>query len=391
MRVLLLNNVPAPYFTPLFEKLGREPGWQLTVCYSSAWNPGVGWKENRQDHGTIILDRKKPWVRAQLGSWTAAATALAEILIRERPDYLIVYGYTLKPQIIALLWAMITATPFAISCDANIYCDVPSGIKRPIKRWWLRRVTRRAAALITVGSANRKFWESYGARPGQIFEAGFAVDNDFYARASESRKSESGDLRTRLGLTNKVVFLFVGRLIARKNVDLIIRAAQKLNDERIAVVIAGTGEAQEELEALAKGNPQVTFAGAIAPEDSPLYYGMADVIVLPASQEPWGLVINEAMACGLAVIAHRQCGAAVDLAAPDNGVSLETFTVDELAEGMKLIAGDDDLRRSMRKRSREKIESWSIDNAARGIINAVESSDKGKPANLINSVLRQEK
>ncbi|MCI0337214.1 MAG: glycosyltransferase family 4 protein [Acidobacteria bacterium] len=389
MRVLLLNNVPAPYFNPLFEKLGRESGWQLTVCYSSSWNRDVGWEEEkleaRDANQTIILDQRTRGLGKRLGSSSAAATALVQILLRERPDYLICYGYTLKPQTTALLWAMLTRTPFAVVGDANIYCDTAGGMKRVFKRWWLRQVTRRAAALITIGQANRMFWESYGARTEQLFEARFAVDNEYYAQASEARKAESVALRAKLGLTDKVVFLFVGRLLKRKNVDLIIRAVQRLKDHYVALVIAGTGEERDSLKALADGDPRVIFAGAVEPDELPLYYATADVIVLPASQEPWGLVINEAMACGLAVISHRDCGATLDLVGVDNGISLESFSVDELARAMKLIAGDDALRHSMQLRSREKIKPWSIEGAAQGIKMAVESSVKKRPARLNES------
>jgi glycosyltransferase involved in cell wall biosynthesis len=378
MRVLLLNNVPAPYFKPLFEKLGRTSGWELTVCYASAWNRDVGWEEEKLEehhaHRTIILDQRRPWLAQRLGSGSAAAVALAQILISERPDYLICYGYTLTPQITALLWSILTNIPFAIGGDANIYCDRASGIKKICKRWWLGQITKRAAALLAIGTANRMFWEAYGTRPEQLFETRFAVDNEFYARSSGARRAESTALRAKLGLTGKVVFLFVGRLVKRKNVDLIIRAIQQLNDDKVALVIAGNGEERASLEALARGDSRVIFAGSVEPGELPLYYSMADTIVLPASEEPWGLVINEAMASGLAVIAHSKCGATLDLVDTGNGISLNTLTVDELAMAIKRLSDDHKLRRSMMECSSEKIKSWSIDDTAQGIIKAVESS-----------------
>src|SRR5262245_35663304 len=111
MQVLLLNNVPAPYLKPLFEKLGSESGWDLTVCYVSAWHSNVGWVEEKRaeqsaHHRTIILDQSMPRLAIRLGSRAAAALALAGMLFRERPDYLICYGYTLMPQITAILWCM---------------------------------------------------------------------------------------------------------------------------------------------------------------------------------------------------------------------------------------------------------------------------------------------
>jgi glycosyltransferase involved in cell wall biosynthesis len=378
MRVLLLNNVPSPNLKPLFEKLGRKSGWELTVCYVSAWHGNVGWVEEkleeRKAHRTIILDQRMPRLARRLGSRAAGAAALAEILFRERPDYLICYGYTLMPQITAILWSILTNTPFAISGDANIYCDKARGVKRIFKRWWLGQITKRAAALLTIGTANRMFWEAYGARPERLFEARFAVDNDFFARSIEDCRAESTGLRARLGLTDKVIFLFVGRLIKRKNVDLIIRSLCQLKDDRIALVIAGNGSESASLQALAGGDSRVIFAGSIERCRLPLYYAMADVLVLPASDEPWGLVINEAMASGLAVIGHRHCGAILDLVQNDNGFALATFSVVELAGTMKLLATDSRLRRSMQERSQLKIGSWTIDGAAQGIIRAVESS-----------------
>jgi glycosyltransferase involved in cell wall biosynthesis len=378
MRVIILNNIPSPNLKPLFEKLGSESGWKSTVCYVSAWHRNVGWVEEKFEehkaHRTIILDQRMPWLARRLGSRGAGAVALAEILLRERPDYLICYGYTMMPQITAILWSIFTDTPFAISGDANIYCDKAHGVKRIFKRWWLGQITKRAAALLTIGRANRMFWEAYGARPEQLFETRFAVDNDLFARSIEARRAESTALRAKLGLTDKVIFLFVGRLIKRKNVDLIISALGRLKDDRMALVIAGDGSERPSLEALARGDPRVIFAGSVEHCRLPLYYAMADVLVLPASDEPWGWVINEAMASGLAVVSHRHCGATLDLVQNDNGVALATFSVDELAGTMKLLATDSRLRHSMQERSQLKIRSWTIDGAAQGIIRAVESS-----------------
>ncbi|MGH9855603.1 MAG: glycosyltransferase, partial [Blastocatellia bacterium] len=198
-------------------------------------------------------------------------------------------------------------------------------------------------------------------------------------------------LRSQLGLTGETVFLFVGRLVRRKNVDLIIRAARQLNDDRIAIVIAGSGEEKLALEELADGDPRIVFAGNVPPDELPLYYAISNVLVLPATQEPWGLVINEAMASGLAVIAHRHCGAALDLVAPDNGVALETSSVDELARAMRLIASDRSLLHSMQACSQAKIRGWSIDAAARGIIRAVDRSVARGVNRLAASELEREK
>jgi glycosyltransferase involved in cell wall biosynthesis len=393
VRVLLLNNVPTLYFDPLFEKIRRNSGWQLTVCYSSAWNNQVGWEESKfERHGTaIILDQRRPWLKKRLGSLTAAAVSLAGILTRQSPDYLICYGYTLKPQLVALLWAMLTNKPFAVIGDSNIYCDHAAMIKRIIKRLWLNLVTWRASALITLGSTNRRFWLSYGAQPEQLFESRFAVDIDFFERACLERRDEARALRARLGLTEKIVFLFAGRLVKRKNVESIIKAVLRLDDNRMALIIAGGGGEFTSLKAVGRGDRRIIFTGPVAPTELPLYYTLSDILVLPAAREPWGLVINEAMACGLGVIAHRHCGATVDLVGNDNGIVLNTFSIDELAEALKTIIVHESLLGSMQKRSREKIANWSIDAAALDLIRAVESSSKARSSRPVFPQLREEK
>jgi glycosyltransferase involved in cell wall biosynthesis len=391
-KVLLLNNVPAPYFNPLFARLHAETNWALTVCYTSAWNRDVGWESNSLNAGEAhILAERWPKLKAWFGARCAAAVALAYLLIRLRPDYLICYGYTLAPQFTALGWALLTGTAFALAGDANVFCADAAGAKRLGKRLWLGLLLRRAAAVLAVGTANRRFWEAYGVRPEKITEAPFAVDNEFFARRCCERHAEAARLRERLGLDGKVVFLFAGRLTKRKNVDLLLRAAARLNDERCAVVIVGAGEERAALEAMTKGASRVVFVGGAPPQELPLYYALADVLVLPARQEPWGLVINEALACGLAVIAHEHVGAAVDLVGPDNGVALRTFSTEELCAALRLLTDDAALRQRMQQRSREKIAAWSIEAAAAGIVRAVEQSSPRRTAHAPVPALEKER
>ncbi len=404
MRVLLLNNLPAPYFTPLFARLGELLEGKLTVCYSSDWNQTVGWESDSTDSGrgqAIILDRRAPKLRRWFGSGVAAAVALLKVLRTDKPEFVLCYGYTLLPQFVLLLWALATRTPFALSGDANFYNDAPKGLKGIGRTFWLRLVVGRAAALICVGTANRMFWQKYGARPEQLFLAGFAVDNAALVSASDkfrnpffsytkeheentkkgkqifdSLRESSCDFVDEKFPDDKTIFLFVGRLVERKNVRLILQAARRLDAERFAIVIAGSGEQLEELKSLAADQANVHFLGNVAPADLPAVYAMADVLVLPARDEPWGLVINEAMACGLAIVAHEHCGAAVDLVAEDNGFRLSGFSVEELAAAMNQLIHDQGLLDSMKEASRQKIQDWTIENAANGIIEAIASSGR---------------
>ncbi|MBS1789494.1 MAG: glycosyltransferase family 4 protein [Acidobacteria bacterium] len=382
MKVLVLNNVPAPYFLPVFEKLGSVPNWELTVCYSANWNSSVGWQgdvsRDKTAYKVIVLDQVKEGWRKYVGSSLSAVIALLCFILKEKPNYFICYGYTLMPQVFLLCWATLTGVDFALIGDANYFFDKPKGLRRPIKNFWLRFVTKKASALIEIGMANRQFWEKYGARPSQLFQSRLVVDNQLFFDASVAKTDRAKEFRQRFGFTDKIVFLFVGRLIKRKNVDLIIRATHQLDSDRFGLIIAGDGEEVENLKRLAGNRRNIVFTGNVSQDELPVFYKMADVLVLPADQEPWGLVINEAMACGLAIIAFQYCGAAVDLVEEGTGIKLQEFSVAEVAKAMELLINNPLLLRAMQINSRAKIQAWSIENAAEGIVQAVTSTWKRK-------------
>ncbi|MFM8395719.1 MAG: glycosyltransferase family 4 protein, partial [Acidobacteriota bacterium] len=371
--------LPAPYFLPIFRQLSVVSGWELVICFSTSWRPDLGWADGslatELPHGATFLDQEGPdWLRGWGGSLSRSLTLLS-LLRREQPDYVISYGYTLLPQLTLLLWAILTRTPFAIIGDANIHCDRARGMKRRLKEVWLRMVTGQAAAILTIGIANRQFWRKYGAREEQMFPVPFAVDNDAFMNGAAARQEATRRERERRGLAERVVFISVGRLIERKNVDLLIRAIQRLEPAApAALVIAGNGEERTRLEALAAGDQRIHFLGGVAPTDLPSCYGLADVLILAARDEPWGLVTNEAMACGLAIIGHQDCGSTIDLVDEDNGTILRSFEVDELAEAMRWMINDPAAMERMKRNSQEKIGQWSVEAAVSGLINAVENS-----------------
>lgn len=381
-KVLLLSNVPSPYLTPLFNKLAAESGWKLLICYVSRWSSNVGWSEEQSReyvvNGEVVLDERIQWLKKFSVQW-AAALALLLLLWQERPAYLVIYGYTRVPQLMALLWCFMTGRPFAIAGDATYYADNAQGLRKFFKAHWLGLIARRAAAILVVGKASRMFWEAYGACAAQIFEAPFAVDNDWFAAESQLQQAKAQEFRQQLNWEGKTVFLYVGRLIKRKNVDLLVGALRDSEQTQASLLVVGDGDERDALKALAGEDPRIKFAGSASQPELAFYYALADVLVLPSRTEPWGLVINEAMACGLAVIAHWQCGAAVDLVNTNNGVLLRSFSIAELKSVINKLSTERETLQAMQKCSRIKIAPWSFTNTAQAIRQAVELTGKLEP------------
>jgi glycosyltransferase involved in cell wall biosynthesis len=133
--------------------------------------------------------------------------------------------------------------------------------------------------------------------------------------------------------------IFVGRLVAEKNLSLLLRALSRLSQEeespRLRLNIVGAGPTENELKAMAKRlnlDPFVKFQGTVQQSDLPSFYNACDGFVLPSMSEAWGLVVNEAMCCELPVIVSDRCGCAADLVNQDTGWTFSPNNENELLE-----------------------------------------------------------
>jgi glycosyltransferase involved in cell wall biosynthesis len=170
-----------------------------------------------------------------------------------------------------------------------------------------------------------------------------------------------------------VRFLFVGQLIPRKGVAELLAAFAQLPEGEL--YIAGDGPLRP-LVAEAVDGGRVTYVGHVDRPALQELYSESDVLVLPSRYEVWGLVINEALEHGLAVIATQAVGAVDDLVVDDvNGYVTRPEDADELYAAMARITEWDDARwHSAATTSTEIAQRWSIDAAAEAFVDACRAS-----------------
>ncbi len=354
-RILILNNVRSPSFDPLFSRLSGQSDWDLKVCYVSRSADDVGWSS---------LEGSPRYCMVSLGDYGRLwLIAVARLLAREKPDYVLIYGYSPWAQMAAIFLCTAMRIPFGVIGDANVYCDRATGFARLAKWLWLRFVARVASDIFPVGTAGRLFWERYRVHPGKLHLAPYVVDNDFFARGAAAGAATVSARRS-----VAVRLIFVGRLIRRKNVALILNALRALPPDSVSLTVAGEGPERAALESLAAAIPQeVRFLGRVEHSALPSRYGDCDALVIAADGEPWALVINEAMASGLAIIAHEHVGAVADLVSDRNGVLLHSFDVAELADAIQLLVSDSARLGAMKEASRHRIEAFSVEAATTAI------------------------
>ncbi len=318
MRIAVVTEIPAPFRTPLFNALAREPGVELRVIFLSASDP-------RRPHYRLYPDEMAfDWVVApglELrpgGRWVVLSRGVARRLLLGRPDVIVVGGWNQPAFWQALAVARLRRVPVVAWVESTARDARSEG--RALERA-KRALIARCAGFIVPGGASREYLESLGVASDRIAVAPNAVDLGVFRDAVATARRQRDDLRRELGLTGCTV-LYVGRLDPEKGVDVLLDAVAGLD---LDLVVVGAGAEEQRLRAAAP--PNARFTGALERDALVPWYAAADVFALPSRSEQWGMVLNEAAAAGLPIVASEAAGAAWDVL--EDGVS-----------GFRVPAGD---------------------------------------------------
>lgn len=275
-------------------------------------------------------------------------------------DAFLVIGWNRKSSWQAIRACWKSRVPLMMRGDSQLPM-VTSRLKSLVKavpyRWFLPRIDGH----LFVGRRNKEYLMHYGVREDHLFHCPHFVDNDFFASRSEIaiRDGRSNEIRERFGIPGDAfVALFVGKFVPRKNPLDLIHAVRNVqdSDRPIHAILVGSGPMDAECRTASQDCPQIHFAGFQNQTQLPAFYSTADVLVLPSDgSETWGLVVNEAMACGVPCIVSSSCGCSPDMIEdgvsgyvfPANDVSRLTATLREMSnqdrdhvQRMKVAAAD---------------------------------------------------
>lgn len=378
-RIAVITGVPAPYREPVFERLARRAEVTPRVFYTERVHPRTGWSPTERGENTRrgfdheFLTNWSPRSLRRLPLVGQANLAVARQLARFDPTMVLLYGYSQLTHWLAYRHCRAHDVPLALRGDSNVWLDTAQSPASEIRRMLVRHLVRRADAILPIGSANRRFWEKYGAWPAQFFPAPYAVDNERVARIVGPRGAAS---------QRPHHFLFSGRLVQRKGVDLLLEAFNRLSERRAArLTIVGDGPERRALEAMQseEARSRTRWLGRLANDEAIRALADADVFVLPSRAEPWGLVVNEAMAAGVPVIAHRHCGAAIDLVEDGRtGWLYGEPTADSLLGALERCSADPEQTRALGQRALLKIQRWSLDRTVDAIVAAARATRRGR-------------
>jgi glycosyltransferase involved in cell wall biosynthesis len=170
--------------------------------------------------------------------------------------------------------------------------------------------------------------------------------------------------------------LFASKLTARKHPDDVVRAIARLRDEGVmaSLLFVGTGEMEAALRSLVVEynlSGLVSFGGFVNQAELPKVYAASDVFVLPAENEPWGLIVNEVMCAAVPVIVASEAGCVPDLVHDGrNGLLTQAGDVASLTAALRRLLVDDRERVTMGRKGLEMIRDWSYERCRRGVLAA---------------------
>jgi 1,2-diacylglycerol 3-alpha-glucosyltransferase len=246
--------------------------------------------------------------------------------------------------------------------------------RNPLREWLKGRLLRRFSSLAVAGQRSAHYAQRLGVPRENICVIGNVVDNEGCQRRAEAFRAQGTELRRTLNLPRDF-FLFVGRISREKNLPMLLKAffTYRKSGGTWDLVLVGAGPEMNALKSMASPTEgHISFAGWKQFDELMAYYALANCLVLPSVSETWGLVVNEAMACGLPVLVSENCGCAPDLC--KNGINGHTFDPYD-AEGLaSLMAhysnGKCDLRK-MGVEGTSIIRQYTPDRWAHGLLETI--------------------
>jgi glycosyltransferase involved in cell wall biosynthesis len=345
VRIALVTEIPAPFRTASFNALAARDDVDLRVLFLAEHDPRrsyvVRWGELEFPHQVLPgrhVRRGGRWVVLSRGVWGA--------LNRFDPDVVVVGGWNQPACWQALAWTRARRRPLVAWVESTVRDERPGW--RPLEAA-KRALVRACAGFLVPGLASRDYLLGLGAGARPIEVAPNAVDTRRLAEQVAALRADRDALRAELGVAG-CVFLCVARLAPEKNVALLLEAFGRL--EAGELVVAGDGAERARLERAAP--PRTRFTGWLEREQLARWYAAADALVAPSRSEQWGFALNEAAAAGLPIVTTTAVGAARELVEDGvNGFLVEPDDADALADALRRLAGDPELRAGASARSRE--------------------------------------
>ena len=371
--VVAVMPEPTPYRSPLFDLLAARPELDLAVLYSAAAIAGNAWRlEPRHPH-VVLRGPNVPGARRVLRHDYPLTLGVVVELMRRRPRCVVLTGWSTFASQAAIVWCRARRIPYVLIVESHDR-GPRAGWRRVMKGGVVPRVVGGAASVLVAGTLARESVISRGADPGRVRVFANTVDVARFSAEATTLRARRNEVRGSLGIEPaEVAVLCVARLAPEKGLEPLLQAVARMGREDVRVVLAGGGRERGALERLANAlGVRTLFLGVLPWERLVEAYVATDVFALLSRHEPWGVVVNEAAACGLPLVLSDRVGAAYDLLHEgENGFVVPADDVDAAAEALRRLAADPELRARAGAASQRIASGWGYEPSVEAFVQAV--------------------
>jgi glycosyltransferase involved in cell wall biosynthesis len=387
-RLLIVAPHVVQYSSPLFGEMAHHPALDVLVSYCNMQGAETGVDSGfgvKVSWDTPLLEGYH-WTYVPNRAWRPASDHFFGLfnpglwtLVRDgRFDAVMICGYYFASAWIAVCAAKRFGVPFLFVSDSHslkswrVRSEWKAGVKKRLLQW----IFSLSDGVVVSSTGGVEYLKSLGYPANRISLAPTAVNNSWWLEQSANVDRAAARAAWRIP-AGAPTALFCAKLQPWKGPADLLEAFAKAKVPNTYLVFAGEGPERSRLEKRATElgiADQVRFLGFLNQSELPSTYCAADVFVLPSLFEPFGLVVNEAMLCGLPVVISDRVGAKFDLVRPnENGYIYPSGNVEALVTILREILTDGERRTRMGEAARRRMETWSPREYAEGMVRAVRS------------------
>jgi glycosyltransferase involved in cell wall biosynthesis len=378
-KLAIITTHPIQYYAPVFELLHKRQKINTKVFYTRGENIG-----SSHDHGfNKPISWDIPLLKGYEFEWLKniskdAGSHHFKGIINPRaikqieawqPDAILVFGWAYHSHLKIIRYFK-GKLPVYFRGDSTLLKE-QGRLKRLLRLVFLKWLYGHISHAFYVGKNNKAYFERYGLKGSHLSFAPHAIDN---SRFEIDRAEEADELRLSLALTDQdILILYAGKFEPVKNLELLLSAFIQINNPNVHLLLVGNGPGQDMLKDMAHKThceSHIHFSDFKNQTYMPVLYQGCDLFCLPSKSETWGLSVNEAMACGKAILASDNVGCAIDLVKGGrNGAIFKSGDFDDLLEKLQQLTARKAQLTKFGLESRSVIKDWGFLHIAEAIEN----------------------
>lgn len=362
IKIAIITNIPTPYRKAQWDYYSKCKDLEITVFYCAPIEKDRYW-DVESSEGV-----KEVFLKGFSHHYYHFNPGVFKVLFSDF-DMFFVGGYGYPTVILSIILLKLLKKPWVMIIDGISPVNIKNVniIAEKIKKMLIKG----AEAYFANGTVSAEYLKKYDICSEKIFNQYMTVDVDGFMEKGKKSLQIRNKIRQKIGINeDSVVIMYAGRLVKHKGVQDMIDAVGILKGKNydIKALIVGDGNYKYELKKKSENiNSDVIFTGHIDPEEIYKYYYASDIFILPTYDDPWGLVVNEAISCGLPVIVTNAAGCSLDLV-KNNGYVINVHNTQALSIAIKKIMVNP---LKFRQNSIKIIKKWTYKESMGSFLNTI--------------------